>query len=333
MEIYGPFPGLFRFFGTGNAAAGARDAVNSELSQAGATAVGGLAPLPGMGSTTFGIGYSSGRIGIVETVTLVQGSIIGTWTSSGTAILAYAAPATWARFIQDTGGGTIGGTVSGLEGMGLVLTLGNFDQPIEDNGPFVFEGVLWPPFEPYDVTVLTQPEGQVCIVTNGSGEMPDQGSVDDVLVACGPAAEPVTIGGSVTGLEGEGSDLVLQNNLTDDEPIAADGEFTFDTPLQPGGTYSVTVLTNPTNPAQDCFVVRGSGPVPYEDVTNVAVLCAPPDEGPPPPEEDTVCTRELCAADEDLQEECETFLAACLVAEPNEDECVGGALLICGELF
>jgi hypothetical protein len=157
--------------------------------------------------------------------------------------------------------------------------------------------------------------------------------VTNIFVACGPAADPVTIGGTVTGLESD-SGLVLQNNLTDDKPIAAAGPFAFDTPLQPGSTYSVTVLTNPTNPAQECFVERGSGPVPFEDVTIVAVICAPPDDGPPPPDEGTVCTRDLCADNEDLQEQCETFLAACLAAEPeNEDECVGGALLICGELF
>jgi hypothetical protein len=168
-----------------------------------------------------------------------------------------------------------------------------------------------------------------CIAGVAALDADDPFTYADFTVA-GPAPDPVTIGGSVTGLEGSG--LVLQNNGSDDEPIAAAGDFTFDTPLQTGGTYSVTVLTNPTNPAQQCFVARGSGPVPYEDVTNVAVICAPPDDGPPPPEEDTVCTRELCANDEDLQEQCETFLGTCLELEPeNEDECLGGALLICSE--
>ena len=87
----------------------------------------------------------------------------------------------------------------------------------------------------------------------------------------GPPADPVTIGGSVTGLEGSG--LVLRNNGDDDEPIAADGEFTFDTPLTPGTFYNVTVSTQPTNPAQTCSVENGSGTVPTEAVTNVAVTC------------------------------------------------------------
>jgi hypothetical protein len=49
-----------------------------------------------------------------------------------------------------------------------------------------------------------------------------------------------------------------------------------------------------------------------------------------PPNTSNVCTRELCATNSTLADECQEFLAACLLAEPNnEDECVGGALLIC----
>ena len=88
----------------------------------------------------------------------------------------------------------------------------------------------------------------------------------------GPQPDPVTIGGSVTGLEGSG--LVLRNNGDDDELIAADGEFTFDTPLTPGGFYNVTVSTQPTDPAQTCSVENGSGTVPDQAVTDVAFSCA-----------------------------------------------------------
>ena len=44
-----------------------------------------------------------------------------------------------------------------------------------------------------------------------------------------------------------------------------------------------------------------------------------------------VCDEQFCANNAALRQECEEFLRACLEAEPeNEDECVGGALLICG---
>jgi hypothetical protein len=87
--------------------------------------------------------------------------------------------------------------------------------------------------------------------------------------------DPVTIGGTVTGLEGSG--LVLQNNGADDRPIDSDGTFTFDTSLEPCRTYNVTVLTNPENPTQICNVENGSGDVSTEDVTDVAVTCVEPE--------------------------------------------------------
>jgi hypothetical protein len=91
----------------------------------------------------------------------------------------------------------------------------------------------------------------------------------------GPPPSQVTIGGNVTGLVGSG--LVLQNNGGDDEPIDGDGPFTFDTPLTPSSTYNVTVAVDPSNPDQICSVANGSGTVPDQAVTNVAVTCAPPD--------------------------------------------------------
>jgi hypothetical protein len=84
-------------------------------------------------------------------------------------------------------------------------------------------------------------------------------------------ADPVTIGVTVTGLEGSG--LVLQNNCSDDLTITGNVPFTFDTPLAPGTSYNVTVATNPTDPAQTCLVENGSGQVPLEDVSDVAVSC------------------------------------------------------------
>ena len=235
------------------------------------------------------------------------------------------------------------GSVFGLE-IGSILLLQNVYQNAEafqvvdyllifNNGPYVFNDELIPGSGGgYNVGVLfTFPE-QTCSVVNGSGSVPTE-DVTNVLVACGPAAEePVTIGGTVTGLEGSG--LLLKNKITDDiadfELIDADGDFTFDVPLQPGDTYNVTVLTNPTNPAQECFVARGRGFVPYEDVTNVAVTCAAPDEGEPPPDLGDVCNQGFCATDELLQEECEAYLAECLPSNPfNQDQCLGGAFLIC----
>ena len=79
-----------------------------------------------------------------------------------------------------------------------------------------------------------------------------------------------TIGGTVSGLTGAG--LVLQNNAGDDKSITTSGSFTFTTGIANGGTYSVTVKTQPTG--QTCTVASGSGTVAAANVTNVAVTCA-----------------------------------------------------------
>src|SRR5665213_3286018 len=85
------------------------------------------------------------------------------------------------------------------------------------------------------------------------------------LVACGgggsggaaPVITSFTVGGMVTGLSGSG--LILKNGGNDDAAISASGAFTFATGLQNGATYSVTVATQPSAPAQDCIVTNGSG--------------------------------------------------------------------------
>jgi hypothetical protein len=89
----------------------------------------------------------------------------------------------------------------------------------------------------------------------------------------GPAPPPVTIGGTVSGLEGSG--LVLRNR-GDDETIDINGPFEFHTPMTPDDWYNVTVATNPSNPAQTCSVENGSGKVPEQAVTDVEVTCDEP---------------------------------------------------------
>ena len=86
----------------------------------------------------------------------------------------------------------------------------------------------------------------------------------------GIANPTVTIGGTVSGLSGTG--LVLQDNGADSLPVGANGNFTFATPVPSGGAYSTTVLTQPSNPAQNCVVTNGSGTA-NSDINNVLVAC------------------------------------------------------------
>jgi hypothetical protein len=81
-----------------------------------------------------------------------------------------------------------------------------------------------------------------------------------------------TIGGTVTGLTGAG--LVLADNGGDNLPVTANGTFTFATPVSNGGAYVVTVVTQPTNPAETCIVTSGNGNA-TSNVTTIAVACAP----------------------------------------------------------
>jgi hypothetical protein len=82
-----------------------------------------------------------------------------------------------------------------------------------------------------------------------------------------------TIGGAVSGLTGSG--LVLQDNGGSNLTVSADGSFTFGAAIASGGSYSVTVLTQPSGPAQTCTVTDGSGTA-TANVTNVEVACTTP---------------------------------------------------------
>lgn len=157
---------------------------------------------------------------------------------------------------------TIGGTVTGLTGTMVLQNNGGDDLSVSANGPFTFATkVGYNGF--YSVTVKTQPAGQSCKVTNGTGTTVV--NVREVVVTC---TNVYTIGGNVTGLTGT---LVLQNNAADNLSLTASGPFTFPTRIAKGSAYAVTVKTQPTG--QTCAVTNGSGTA-NANVTNVAVACA-----------------------------------------------------------
>lgn len=164
---------------------------------------------------------------------------------------------------------TVGGTVSGLSGSGLILQLnGAGNLGVSGNG-FTFGGGLTSGSN-YSVTVFSQPTNpsQTCAVTSGTGTIGTT-SVTNVAVSC--TTNSFTVGGNVSGLLGSG--LVLQNNGGNNLTINANGLLTFTTPILSGATYAVTVLTQPTAPTQACLVENGSGTVGAGNVTNVSVTC------------------------------------------------------------
>jgi len=165
---------------------------------------------------------------------------------------------------------TIGGTITGLDGTGLVLTNNGLDDlTISGSGAFVFTTPLTYGAS-YAIALKTQPSTpmQMCSVMNGSGIAGDE-NVTDVQVSCRTTA--FSIGGTVTGLAGSG--LVLQDNAGDNLPVNADGAFTFATPLSIGASYAVTVAMQPSQPTQACTVTNGTGKLSDSNVMNVQVTC------------------------------------------------------------
>jgi hypothetical protein len=98
-----------------------------------------------------------------------------------------------------------------------------------------------------------------------------------VLLSCGgrmtgdtAARTTRTVGGTVTGLA-SGASLVLRSGGGNDLAVSANGAFAFGTPMMSGVTYAVTVLTQPTSPAQNCSVANGTGMMGSANVMDVAV--------------------------------------------------------------
>ncbi len=159
----------------------------------------------------------------------------------------------------------VGGTVSGLIGAVILQNNGGDNLSVTSNGPFTFSNIVQDGTA-YSVTVSSQPVGQTCAITNGSGTI-SGADVTNVQVAC--TNIPYTVGGSVSGLLT--GTVVLRNNGGDDLTLTSIGPFTFSTTLIHGGAYSVTVSSQPSY--ETCTVTNGSGTINAADVTNVQVAC------------------------------------------------------------
>lgn len=163
---------------------------------------------------------------------------------------------------------TLGGSVSGLSGTGLMVQdNGSNNLSITANGPFTFESPVTSG-ESYDLTFFSQPSGpvQTCTATNGSGTATS--NVTGIQIAC--VTVTFAIGGTVSGLSGTG--LILQDNGGNNLPIATNGSFTFNAPLDSGANYSVSVATQPSNPAQSCGVTNGVGSA-AANVASIQIAC------------------------------------------------------------
>ncbi len=175
---------------------------------------------------------------------------------------------------------SVGGSVVGLDGEGFQLSLNGgqqldipagsseftFDQPIPDRSEI-------------NVSVSSAPTNpsQVCVVDQGNGGVIDGEDYNDLLISC--ETEKFTVGGQVTGLEGEYVGLRLSsNNLgsSQTKDITSNGDFVFDQhPIDDQSSFTVVVPSteHPVNPKQTCSVTGGDGNIDGSNYHGVMVEC------------------------------------------------------------
>ena len=238
----------------------------------------------GGGWTQLGSSYSSGALGAGTTLTLTATGSTLSFAQNGVAritatdtsltggapgIMAYGTPQgdNWVGVgaTQAIPTYSVGGTISGLSGTVVLEDNGGNDLSTSANGTFTFSTPL-AQGTAYNVTVKTNPSGQVCSVTNPSGTVASA-NVTNVSVTC-VTIPTYSVGGTTSGLSGT---VVLEDNGGNDLSTSANGTFTFSTPLAQGTAYNVTVKTNPSG--QVCSVTNPSGTVASATVTNVSVTC------------------------------------------------------------
>jgi hypothetical protein len=167
----------------------------------------------------------------------------------------------------------IGGHISGLVGRGLRLRANDGETiAIASDGTYFFTNLHLSGSQ-YSVVVDQSPSdpSQNCTIARAN-ERVGNGDMDNIDVTC--AISKFTVGGTVTGLLGTG--LTLTNNGGNALQITGDGRFVFTEPVASGSKYDVKVEGQPTNPAQTCSVIDGTGEgtVTIEPIESVAINCA-----------------------------------------------------------
>ncbi len=160
------------------------------------------------------------------------------------------------------------GTISGLNGPGLVLANGT-DTFVVSSGATSFTMPAPVAYtSSYAVTVQTQPPGLACAVGNGAGSMPAN-AVTNVAITC--TDQPFSLGGTISGL-GNNAGLTLTNGSDALAVAAGSTSFTMPTPVAFGSRYSVAVQTAPAG--LTCTVSNASGTMPAGNVASLVIACS-----------------------------------------------------------
>ncbi len=180
---------------------------------------------------------------------------------------------------------TVGGTITGLSGSGLVLN-SDFggDLAVSASGSFTF-GTRLPDGSAFNVGVKNQPTSspaQVCQVANGTGTIATA-NVTNVDVTC---TSGYTIRGTISGLVGSGLTLAICvlvhngpglhlpicNNL---KQVSADGTYTLATVnlADNSGSY-LSISQQPSSPTQNCTISNAAISTQAANDTGFTVSCA-----------------------------------------------------------
>lgn len=166
---------------------------------------------------------------------------------------------------------TLGGSISNLNNPGLVLQNSNGDTLAVAAGAtsFSFPNSISYGTE-YNISIKTQPDHMTCQVANPTGSAGHTTTIN-VVISCGQNS--YSLGGSVVNYQGEG--LVLINGGSSGTLTVVKGatSFTLGTAIPVGDAYGISVLTQPTNPVQNCSVSNGTGVMGDANRTNVVVSC------------------------------------------------------------
>lgn len=180
---------------------------------------------------------------------------------------------------------TIGGTVTGVVGTGLILqNSSNNEQltisPANGNQPFTFKNLV-PTGTAYSVTIFAEPTGptQTCVITSGTGSGTATANVTSVAVVC--PAVTYSVGGTVVGLAGippnngplTDNSFLLQNNLGNTLSVTENGPFTFATQEALNDQFEVSIFHDPNSQFEGCTLWGFKGVV-TANITSIVVDCA-----------------------------------------------------------
>jgi hypothetical protein len=187
---------------------------------------------------------------------------------------------------------TIGGTVTGVVGSGLILqdSAGTTVEKLpisaaNGNQAFTFTKLV-PTGTMYTVTIFGQPTGptQTCTVTPSTASGTATANVTNVAVVC--PAVTFSVGGTVVGLRGKtptppsqinlpltDNSFQLQNNLGNTLNITENGPFAFATPEALNDQYQISIFHGASTQTQGCTTWNYKGVV-TGNVTSIVVDCA-----------------------------------------------------------